>query len=214
MKLAQQRQGISLAAAVAAASGNIKNFMAAMTEGGIEAQEKTGQMEQAALQSLPLQLGHRNDNLAEARKSWESLGFKFGNKIDDCFCEATFPKGWTKKPIDHNMWTEILDEKGRRRGMIFYKAAFYDRSARANLSCRFSVDSDYEKPYATVRVKDACSEVEFKVTGLEAPDYSGDRAIAERLNKKQDEARAACLAYLNNNFPRHESPLAYWDGSV
>ena len=27
------------------------------------------------------------------------------------------------------MWSDLLDDKGVKRGSIFYKAAFYDRSA-------------------------------------------------------------------------------------
>jgi len=202
---------ITPAALRAASDGNLKNFMAAITPGGIEAQEKQGQMEQAEAHTLPLELGQRrNGSVADARKPWEALGFVFGEMADDIFVNVIFPKGWKKKPTDHSMWSEIVDDKGRVRGMIFYKAAFYDRSAHAHLSCRFSVSNDYEKPHATVRVKDACGEVRFKVMGLESPNWGGDRATAQRLQDKQDAARVECYTYLKNNFPDYESPDAYW----
>lgn len=211
MKLAQKDSGISPSALSALANGNIENFLIASIPGGIEASEKRGQMQQANAQTLPFELGQRrNGKIEDARKPWQALGFMFGEMSDDIFVNVTFPKGWKKKPTDHSMWSEIVDNKDRVRGMIFYKAAFYDRSAHAHLSCRFSVTNDYAKPHATVSVKDACGEVQFKVTGLESPDWNGDRAAAENLSVKQDEARAACYAYLNSNFPDHESPLAYW----
>lgn len=198
------------AALRAANDGNLKNFMAAITPGGIEAQEKAGQMEQAERETLPIELGQRGKSEADARKPWEALGFRFGMNIDALFVAVKFPKGWKKRPTDHDMWTDILDDKGRKRGAIFYKAAFYDQRAHAHLAARFSVDSDYARPLAKVSVKDACGEVDFKVSGLEQPDWSGDRAEAERRQAKQAEARQTCLDYLRRNYPDHENPCAYW----
>lgn len=199
------------AALRAANDGNLKNFMAAITPGGIEAQEKAGQLDEAARETLPIELRRRrNESAAEARKPWEALGFRFGKTVDEIFVETKFPKGWKKKPTDHSMWSEIVDDKGRVRGMIFYKAAFYDRSAHAHLSRRFDVMDDYAKPLATISVKDACGEASFKVSGLEQPDWSGDRAEAERREAKKDEARQICLQFLRTNYPDYENPCAYW----
>ncbi len=211
MKLAQPRQGISPAALVALASGNMKNFMAATMEGGIEAQEKAGQLEQAQRNTLPINLGQRyGGSVADARKPWESLGFKFSKKtVDEIFIEVEFPKGWKKVPTDHSMWSKIVDDKGRERGSIFYKAAFYDRSAYAHLERRFGVSQDYGKPTVTVSVSDACKEVEFKVGGLVSPNWE-NREEARKLDGKIQEARTLCETYLKNNFPDYDSPMAYW----
>ena len=41
------------------------------------------------------------------------------------------------------MWNEIIDAKGHVRGTMFYKAAFYDRSAHMSLNSRYRVHSEY-----------------------------------------------------------------------
>lgn len=126
------------AALQAALSGNIENLIAATTPGGIEAQEKRGQIEQSFAETLPID-GTRTE--AE-RKAFEALGFKFkldrvaaqNQGRDQLFVGVEFPKGWRKKVTDHDMWTDIIDDKGVKRGSIFYKAAFYDRSAFVRLT--------------------------------------------------------------------------------
>lgn len=65
----------------------------------------------------------------------EALGFVFGpvDSGDPMFRPAQLPAGWRKEGSDHDMWSYVLDEKGRKRVSIFYKAAFYDRRAHASL---------------------------------------------------------------------------------
>ncbi|HEX2656102.1 MAG TPA: hypothetical protein VHN11_20970 [Xanthobacteraceae bacterium] len=189
-------------------AGDVKNFMAASTVGGIEAQEKAGQLEQAEKQTLPLDLGQRYGGSAdEARKPWEKLGFKFGKKVDDIFVEATFPNGWKKRPTDHSMWSEIVDEKGRKRGAIFYKAAFYDRSANAYLERRFSVRETYEGP-KLIQIVDACGEVKREIAGDDTSNLQGD---AFHVAYEGNRAKASELAaWLSANYPDWQNPTAYW----
>ncbi len=106
---------------LAVLDGNTENFLAASTPGGIEAQEKAGQIEQSFAETLPIEIS--------GREEFEAAGFVFGKAIDDLFLEAKFPEGWRKRVTNHSMWTEILDAEGKVFGVIFYKAAFYDRSA-------------------------------------------------------------------------------------
>lgn len=60
-----------------------------------------------------------------------ALGFTLGEVVenDPLFRHVTLPEGWTKVGTDHAMHSKILDPLGRERVSIFYKAAFYDRSA-------------------------------------------------------------------------------------
>jgi hypothetical protein len=197
------------AALSAAASGNLKNFLAAATPGGIEAQEKAGQLEQAELETLPIRLSH-GGSIGGSRKKWMDIGFQFGENFDDLFVRVKFPTGWKKVPTNHSIWSNIVDDKSRIRGSIFYRAAFYDRSAHAHLVCRFSVENNYERPLCSIFIKDACGTVNFKVSGLEHPDWA-DREEAFKRRDKQDEAKQACLDYLAKNFPDYENPLAYWE---
>lgn len=191
------------AALKALTSGQRENFIAAMTPGGIEAQEKAGQIEQSFAETLPIDLhGYGKD--------FEALGFVLGLKVDDCFQQAQWPKGWRKKPTDHSMWTEILDDKGRKRGMIFYKAAFYDRSAHAHLSPRFRVACDYGDKVQAVFIEDACGVVSERLDGMPSPDWS-KRTEADYRKKVIDDAKATLKAWLIKNFPKFESVTAYWD---
>jgi hypothetical protein len=196
---------ITPAALAAAMSGDMENFIAASTAGGIEAQEKRGQMEQAQKQTLPLDL--------RGREHFEALGFVFGSPVEEIFQETTFPEGWKKVPTDHSMWSDLVDDKGRKRGGIFYKAAFYDRSAHASLSPRFHVSKDYEskEPTDTVMVVDACGIVDRKIEGLPKPDWSGDREKAREASGKSEAASDELTAWLDAEYPEWRSPVAYWD---
>lgn len=65
-----------------------------------------------------------------------ALGFELGDVVegDPMFRYAKLPEGWTREGSDHDMWSYILDERGRSRCSVFYKAAFYDRSANMGIT--------------------------------------------------------------------------------
>lgn len=94
----------------------------------IGGQEKRGQQQLVNSDRLPAEI-HGD------RAEFEALGFTLGDPdpADRLFAPATLPAGWTREASDHDMWSYILDELGRRRVAIFYKAAFYDRSAHMAL---------------------------------------------------------------------------------
>ncbi len=96
------------------------NLLTLMEPNGIEKQEARGQRQLLASQKLP-----KDGPWTEAT----ALGFVRGKDVDDLFCEATLPAGWQKQGTDHSMWSDIVDAEGKKRAAIFYKAAFYDRSA-------------------------------------------------------------------------------------
>lgn len=94
--------------------------------GAIEDQEARGQAELVASTLLPTDMGDRD--------AYEALGFRFGEPGDDSlFLPAELPEGWTKRATGHNMWSEIVDSDGKHRVGVFYKAAFYDRSAHMRI---------------------------------------------------------------------------------
>lgn len=197
---------ITPAAMMAAVDGDMDNFLAAVIPGGIEAQEKRGQMKQAAMETLPID----GTSQPEQRKQFESLGFRFGDNADRLFVNVTFPHGWQKRPTDHSMWSDLVDDKGRKRGAIFYKAAFYDMSAHIHLSPRFGITQDYDKPSTTIRIVDALGEVKREVSGLKKPDYTNDRENASAAYDKIEATRNEMWAQLKKDYPDCESPLAYW----
>jgi len=66
----------------------------------------------------------------------------------ELFMKVELPKGWKIKPTDHSMWSNLVDDKGRERASIFYKAAFYDRDAHLNFNRRFRISgkiADYDE---------------------------------------------------------------------
>lgn len=127
---------VNPAALKAAASGDFANAIVASTPGGIEAQEKRGQQALVASTNMPKELH-------PGREAFEALGFTFGQDVDDIFVSATLPAGWTRAATGHSMHSDILDERGRKRVGVFYKAAFYDRRAHAHLISRFQVTKLY-----------------------------------------------------------------------
>ena len=92
--------------------------------GSIEASEARGQHELVASTQLPCRVIGDKSQL-------EAAGVVFGEPTpnDPLFCEAKLPAGWKKEATDHSMWSKLVDDKGRTRASIFYKAAFYDRDA-------------------------------------------------------------------------------------
>lgn len=93
----------------------------------IERQERDGQRQLVNSDRLPTD--HGED------APWLALGFTFGEPDpgDPLFMPATLPPGWSRKASDHAMGSSIVDTLGRERVGIFYKAAFYDRSANMHL---------------------------------------------------------------------------------
>ncbi len=91
----------------------------------IEAQEACGQKELVNSQQLPVKIDD------DSKNKLEKLGVEFGEPLanDPIFCNAKLPKGWGKRPTDHSMWSDLVDASGKKVASIFYKAAFYDRSA-------------------------------------------------------------------------------------
>ncbi len=95
----------------------------------IEEQESAGQAQLVNSTVLPIDTRGRDAD-------FEALGFTFGERVDELFREATLPEGWTRKGSEHAMWSHLVDEQGRERVSIFYKAAFYDRCAFMDINSR------------------------------------------------------------------------------
>lgn len=111
------------------AQDSLINMMETMFEGGIERQEARGQQELVNSEVLP------TDGLFRNKAEFEALGFVIGEVVqgDPIFTNVKLPAGWKKQATDHSMWSKLVDETGKERASIFYKAAFYDRSAHINL---------------------------------------------------------------------------------
>lgn len=197
---------------------------------GIIAQEKAGQAE-LAKRGRDAQLP--KDCSAECRKALEAAGVKFFEMVDGdpLFRHATLPVGWEIKPTDHDMYSDLLDEQGRKRASIGYKAAFYDRWAQLSCCRRFEAGyfkDDYGDPDAQVYpgIKDGGKLV---WRGKFMAD-SRDVETLPRKKEKNDEigwvpnawggkdcvfpsdfCRNIATNLLTKLYPDWNNPTAYWD---
>lgn len=192
----KNQTGMSPAALQAALDGDIDNAIVASTPGGIEAQEAAGQKDFVASQTLPKDC---------PREELEKLGFVFGDDADDIFINVQFPDGWTKKATGHSMHNDLLDEKGRKRGGIFYKAAFYDRHASLHLTNRYRASQDYDlKGVIQFNVLDGDKSI-FKTDPITVEEYS------EAYWKAQETAEKEATEWLVSKYPQWKDVSAYWD---
>jgi len=109
----------------------------------IENQEKRGQSVLVNSSKLPIKYG-RGDvkDTVEYLNKLDKMGIKIIEDKDDLFMEVELPTGWSLKRTDHSMWSNLVDDKGRERANIFYKAAFYDRDAFITFNRRFHISSE------------------------------------------------------------------------
>jgi hypothetical protein len=175
----------------------------------IEDMEKQGQAELASQsQQLPTD---GSKNLA-----WAKMGVIFGETVKDdpIWRKVTLPKGWSIKPTDHSMHSDLVDEKGRARGGIFYKAAFYDRSASIHPKYRYRCPTQYSTPgepqrWRISRVVDmATGAVLFEKPKRIEPAAQSEYRAFSKLYQADDEE---CRAWLKEKFPECEDAAAYWD---
>jgi len=201
------------AALKAALDGDMANCIRAMTPGGIEAQEAEGQRElNSVCDRLPIR-GTIDDPVKRAQ--WESVGFVFGKPIPELsqrgrevFAEATFPKGWSLKPSGHSMWSSVVDDQGRKRAKVFFKAAFYDFNAHTfGLECRYgsgSTGGQKDGEPVIIGVFDSDNTPIHQVATYPTwDDYYADsnyRRHSDAANK-----------WLDEHYPNNRDPMAYWE---
>lgn len=204
-----ESSGMTPAALGALLAGDMGNFAAAMTPGGIEAQEAAGQRSLTAkAERLPIKGTVDNP---EKRAQWEAAGFVFGEPITEgrhtMFVACTFPRGWKLVPTEHSMWSSVVDAKGRKRAAVFFKAAFYDYSAHTfGLESRYTRSSDGGDDGKPVRVGVFESGTTPVHIVAEWPDWE-----AYYKNDDREKHKATAEAWLAEHYPDHANPLAYWD---
>ena len=197
---------INPAALGALLRGDLDNFRVASAPGGIERQEAEGQRSFVTSETLPKECNYCK------REQLEAMGIVFGDDVDDLFVSCKLPNGWKKVPTDHSMWSDLLDDKGRKRATIFYKAAFYDRSATISINPRFSCGREPEDRYKTNIwyeerragnwrgvVKDG-DKIIFQTEPIKGPTFEQD----DQLYKEAE-------GWLIKKYPDWRNPLSYWN---
>jgi len=217
--------------------GMLLEVMLGGTDGLIERQEARGQRSLVNSSQLPTS-GTPGTTVRgrpmskEVEEAWAATGIEFGPIVEgELFRDSVLPEGWSKSCTDHAMHSDLLDDKGRKRASIFYKAAFYDRRADISLTMRFQVSEDWEgrkdigmfDGYDVVyRVLDCEKEV-FRSKGYSIPSHprgedgknevSEDSWSAYEMARcdSEEKARDECEAWLiENGFADWKKVGAHW----
>jgi len=193
--------------------GDLYNAIISETPGGIEAQEAQGQKDFVADETLPKEF------LYSTRQELESMGVTFGDDIDDLFVSVQLPEGWKKVPTAHSMWSRLLDERGRERASIFYKAAFYDRNAHISVTKRFTYsvqpingwnNPNYREGEWRCVVLDSDKVIWEHPNYLEPEPKYDDNKWHDWYDKKQKLSQHG-KDWLDDNYPDWNDVTAYWD---
>lgn len=175
-------------------NGDMDNFLVAATPGGIEAQERQGQRHFTQSSTLPKKC------IGCTWEQIEQAGIVRGDDVDDLFVRVQLPAGWKVEPTDHSMWSKLLDDRGRERASMFYKAAFYDRDAHISLSRSIRVTRRYYDEETDAAVVSATGAALFESPRV-PQDHFGEI----------DQIEAMAAAWADEHYPDHRNPLAYWD---
>ncbi len=175
----------------------------------IEDMEARGQTQLAKSDQLPADGGYKGSPLTTmAALGIDVIGPTDG---DPLFMDVRLPDGWKITPTDHSMWCDLVDDKGRKRAGIFYKAAFYDRAAHISFNCRFTIEpkypEDYRNPDSIVNAK----VTDWDDTTLYTSDDFKYREGARTHPNGIDVVVKQCELWLHQNYSDYEDPTAYWD---
>lgn len=190
----------------------------------IEAQEAQGQKELQNASQLP---ADPNDKRIDIKEQYRHMGIKVIEQSNDdsLFFDVTLPEGWKIEPTNHSMWSDLVDNKDRKRASIFYKAAFYDRSAHINFNRRINHKVDrlsflnndysqkdgeyvgYKSPFVG-RVTDADGVVLFETEHVFCDvERREDRVYTEKYNedsaKIETDLKAALTAPKRGIYSKH-----------
>lgn len=162
--------------------------------GGIEASEARGQSQLVRSEVLPA------DCRGASRQALEAAGVVFGAPVegDLLFVHATLPAGWQKRATGHAMWSDLLDERGRKRAGIFYKAAFYDRKAHMHVNTRYVVECEYPE------------NGDYKTHKAHVVDGGNKIFSTDWMTDEGEKARDLAKAWLDEKRPGWENPAMYW----
>lgn len=193
--------------------------------GMIDHQGRVGQRELVESEQLPCR-----GLLGQDWARWEAFGVRIldadagtTSASDPLFCRVQLPPGWARRATGHPMWSDLIDGLGRVRGRVFYKAAFYDRSAFLRMEPRFQIsrnlDRDDWEASTSCRVQDGGRTI-FE-TATVARRLVGDLESAARRDALFfDEAVeqvlcSTCLAWLaDRGVADPDDASAYWDHEV
>jgi len=181
----------------------MRAMLTGLSSDAVRSQESAGQQSFVASEALP------TDMQGDAKAVLEAAGVKFLGIVEDdpIFQYVELPNGWKKVATDHSMWSDLVDDKGRKRASIFYKAAFYDRSANLGVNRRYGINIDYSRLDAEKVVVAMVTDGEDVIFTTDPVGFEEDEARYDA----QDKARKLAKVWLDENFPEWKNAAAYWD---
>jgi hypothetical protein len=186
----------------------LKNAQLAMTN-----QVKLGQEQMVQQKTLPVQMQ------PESAKQWlAKCGVKFLGQVenDELFQSVELPPGWKKIASGHPWLSMLVDDQGRERARIFYKAEYYDRNASLSIQPRYGVleDLNHEVPKGSdsiaATVMDGSSVLGTGEILFMTKPIGGVEGRKERF-RAYYQAKKEAYTWLDQNFPENNDPFAYWE---
>jgi len=186
-------------------------FIAAALPDGIEASEARGAQQMIISTVIPTDMSCSVDDLTR-------LGFEVGDvcKDDPIFRNVKLPEGWSRESTDHDMHTNILDEKGRKRFNVFYKAAFYDLRANLSMVPRFTLREgwdddacDFTGVYAFM--DNATGKTLWTSgTALKRPEHDTSHKKYLAFSDKKNAVRNEGKAWADKHYPDWQDSVTSW----
>lgn len=181
----------------------------------IEIQERIGQQRLVEYNLLPktvslFEIQDRAANIAYTKKCYDAMGIKTIFEHDDLFYNAFLPLGWRIESTSHHMWSNVLDDRNRKRMSIFYKASFYDRNTFVRFRHRLDCDvlpkhEDDNYTGAMLAVITDCEKpihILYKI-------HEGERSGSYHTTTGYLLRHAR--SFLAEHFPGWNEPDRYWD---
>lgn len=145
-----------------------------------------------------------------SREDFEELGFVFRDiPGDDVLCYASLPEGWSIKPTDQPMWSDLVDENGVSRGDMFYRNSRYDRDAHMKLWHRYGIRREVIGDETEIYFGNATEKL--FVSGRITMDFERPQEEIQEQFNKFDELMMLTKKFADTVYPDWENVHAYWD---
>lgn len=147
----------------------------------------------------------------DVKKQYALMGINIigQTKGDTLYFDAELPAGWHIKATDNIWWSEVIDNKGRKRAGVYCKEmcgtgdTFIKFFARYDFYANFN---EQDKENMSWVVTDNATElVVFETEKMSTDSNERDYWVL------RDKLTGQCLDFLAKNYPNHEDINAYWD---
>ena len=188
----------------------------------IENQERRGQRMVAEYVRLPKGTNacclrsHNHEDFEFTKVQYEKMGIKIIDEYDDLFWNVQLPDDWRIEATDHPLWSDLIDDRGRRRASLFYKAAFYDRDAFINIWTRYTTYTDHTLKYEDVgydkwRKSPCIGYVEDCGVVIYSTEPRPSFEDYNEQDKVEDAIKEELANYMAEHYPDYKDSHAYWD---